>query len=97
MPLANGHPTFLETLRDWFVNLYYSIRIWVLETFFPTYLRNRRRWNRTRTRWRRVVRRSIESWYRTSFLLYQLNQVHRITQLRYAGDIIDLGIPRYYP
>ena len=28
MPLANGHPTFFETLRDWLVNLYYSIRIW---------------------------------------------------------------------
>ena len=97
MPTADGHLTVFEALHDWFINLYYSIRIWVLEAFFPTYLRNRRRWNRTRTGWRRVVRRSIESWYRTAFLSYQLHQVHRITQQRYADDRINLGIPRYFP
>ena len=64
----------------------------------PTYVRNRRRlrWNRTRTGWRRFVRRSVDFWYRTSFLLCQLHQVHRPTQLRYADGRVNLGIPRYF-
>ena len=97
MPTADGHLTACEALHDWLINLYCSIRIGVLETFFPAYHRSRWRWNRTRAGWRRVVRRSIEPWYRTSFLSYQLHQVHRITHQRYADDRINLGIPRYFP
>ena len=101
MPTSDGWPTLWEHAVYFFQEFYYDIRFFILRKFFPSYLARRQHWARVRVKLRRLVRRLLRSFDRTSALTCHLYRIHHATHLRYADDRVFvplyLEVPRYFP